>query len=71
MNFTINVEMSRFSIVEREKIERTLKGKSTIDLLNDYVVFDIETTGLDSSYIYCTHCPCTIVWHAQILGQWL
>lgn len=50
MNFTINVEMGRFSIVEREKIERTLKGKSTIDLLNDYVVFDIETTGLDSSY---------------------
>lgn len=50
MNFTINVEMGRFSIVEREKIERTLKGKSTIDLLSDYVVFDIETTGLDSSY---------------------
>lgn len=50
MNFTINVEMGRFSIVEREKIERTLKGKSTIDLLSDYIVFDIETTGLDSSY---------------------
>ena len=42
--------MGRFSIVEREKIERTLKGKSTIDLLSDYIVFDIETTGLDSSY---------------------
>lgn len=50
MNFTINIETSRFSIVEREKIERTLKGKSTIDILNDYIVFDIETTGLDSSY---------------------
>lgn len=50
MNFTINVEMGRFSIVEREKIERALKGKSTIDLLSDYIVFDIETTGLDSSY---------------------
>lgn len=50
MNFTINVEMGRFSIAEREKIERTLKGKSTIDLLSDYIVFDIETTGLDSSY---------------------
>lgn len=50
MNFTINVEMGRFSIVEREKIERALKGKSTIDLLRDYIVFDIETTGLDSSY---------------------
>lgn len=49
MNFTINVEMGRFSIVEREKIERALKGKSTIDLLSDYIVFDIETTGLDSS----------------------
>ena len=46
MNFTINVEMGRFSIVEREKIERTLKGKSTIDLLSDYIVFDIETTGI-------------------------
>lgn len=42
--------MGRFSIIEREKIERALKGKSTIDLLNDYIVFDIETTGLDSSY---------------------
>lgn len=50
MNFTINVEMGRFSIAEREKIERTLKGKSTIDLLSNYIIFDIETTGLDSSY---------------------
>ena len=50
MNFAINVEMGRFSIAEREKIERTLKGKSTIDLLSDYIIFDIETTGLDSSY---------------------
>lgn len=50
MNFTINVEMGRFSIAEIEKIERILKGKSTIDLLSDYIVFDIETTGLDSSY---------------------
>ena len=50
MNFTINVEMGRFSIAGREKIERTLKGKSTIDLLSDYIIFDIETTGLDSSY---------------------
>ena len=50
MNFTINVEMGRFSIAEREKIERTLKGKSTIDLLSDYIIFDIETTGLDSAY---------------------
>lgn len=50
MNFTINVEMGKFSIAEREKIERTLKGKSTIDLLSDYIIFDIETTGLDSSY---------------------
>ena len=38
MNFTINVEMGRFSIAEREKIERTLKGKSTIDLLSDYII---------------------------------
>lgn len=50
MNFAINVEMGRFSIAEREKIERTLKGKSTTDLLSDYIIFDIETTGLDSSY---------------------
>lgn len=50
MNFTINFDTNRFSIVEREKVERTLKGKSTIDILNDYIVFDIETTGFDSSY---------------------
>ena len=50
MNFTFNIEKGKFNIVEREKIERSLKGKSTIDLLNDYIVFDIETTGLDSTY---------------------
>lgn len=50
MNFTFNIEKGKFNIVEREKIERSLKGKSTIDLLNDYIVFDIETTGLDSMY---------------------
>lgn len=50
MNFTINLDTNSFSIVEREKVERTLKGKSTIDILNDYIVFDIETTGFDSSY---------------------
>lgn len=50
MNFTINIETGKFSIVEREKIERALKGKSLINLLNDYIVFDIETTGLDSTY---------------------
>ena len=42
--------MGRFSIVKREKIERALKGKNSIDILSDYIVFDIETTGLDSSY---------------------
>ena len=50
MSFTISTEMERFSAVKGVKIERTLKGRSTIDLLNDYTVFDIETTGLDSSY---------------------
>lgn len=32
------------------KKERDLKGQSTIDILSEYIVFDIETTGLDSSY---------------------
>lgn len=50
MKFTINVEMGKFSIIEREKIDRNLKGKSSIDILSDYIVFDIETTGLDSFY---------------------
>jgi DNA polymerase III alpha subunit (gram-positive type) len=26
------------------------KGISTIDIINDYCVIDIETTGLDSKY---------------------
>lgn len=42
MNFTVDVE--------KEKKERDLKGQSTIDILSEYIVFDIETTGLDSSY---------------------
>lgn len=50
MDFTIYDEVDRFSVGQREKNERVLKGKSKIDILNDYIVFDIETTGLDSSY---------------------
>ena len=50
MNFTINIEMGRLKISEIKKIERIHKGKSLIELLDSYIVFDIETTGLDSSY---------------------
>ncbi len=42
MNFTKDIEA--------EKVERDLKGNSIIDILNNYIVFDIETTGLDSFY---------------------
>ncbi len=50
MNFTINIEMGRLKISQIQKIERIHKGKSLIEILDNYIVFDIETTGLDSSY---------------------
>ena len=42
MNFTVDVE--------KEKKERDLKCQSTIDILSEYIVFEIENTGLDSTY---------------------
>ncbi len=35
---------------EKEKKTRELKGKSLLELPNDYCVLDIETTGLDATY---------------------
>lgn len=45
MNFVINLDKDNI-----KKIDRIEKGKSIIDLLDNYIIFDIETTGLDSSY---------------------
>ena len=39
-----------FSFGRSEKKERDLKGKSIIDFPANYVLFDIETTGLDSEF---------------------
>ena len=50
MEFVINIELGRMGSSVSNKVERTFKGKSIIDILDDYIVFDIETTGLDSSY---------------------
>ena len=33
-----------------KRLQRDKKGISTIDIINDYCVIDIETTGLDSKY---------------------
>ncbi|MCI2773803.1 exonuclease domain-containing protein [Staphylococcus petrasii] len=38
-----------FSYGKREKIERN-KGKSLLDFVDDYVVIDVETTGVDPYY---------------------
>ena len=50
VNSTIDSATDKFKITETKKVERSLKGKNIIDILSDYIVFDIETTGLDSSY---------------------
>lgn len=33
-----------------KKVERDLKGKSKIDITQDYIIIDIETTGLDPTF---------------------
>ncbi len=39
-----------FSFGVHNEVQRDFKGKSLIDFPTDYVLFDIETTGLDSQY---------------------
>ena len=50
MNFVISFNKDGITIGDIKKIDRVEKGKSIIDLLDNYIIFDIETTGLDSSY---------------------
>lgn len=50
MNFVISFNQDGITIGDVKKIDRVEKGKSIIDLLDNYIIFDIETTGLDSSY---------------------
>lgn len=39
-----------FSFGAHNEVQRDFKGKSIIDFPDNYVLFDIETTGLDSQY---------------------
>ena len=39
-----------YRYIDTPPVEKPQKGKSVIERLNDYVVIDIETTGLDSDY---------------------
>lgn len=39
-----------FSFGVHSEVQRDFKGKSIIDFPTDYILFDIETTGLDSEY---------------------
>lgn len=50
MNFVISFDKLGLKIDDIKKVDRVDKGKSIIDLLDSYIIFDIETTGLDSSY---------------------
>lgn len=44
------VEVTIDDETDEKRLQRDKKGISTIDIINDYCVIDIETTGLDSKY---------------------
>ena len=46
----MNIEISLGIGTKTENNTRTGKGKSLLQFPNNYVVFDLETTGLDSNY---------------------
>lgn len=50
MNFTISFNNGILSTSYDEKTNRDKKGNSLISFPNEYVVIDIETTGLDSNF---------------------
>ena len=52
MNITIGVKNNNIAINfgNNVKKERNNKGKNLIDFPDEYIVFDIETTGLDSKF---------------------
>lgn len=50
MSIGITISLSGISLDSPKKINREHKGKSLIEFPSDYVVIDIETTGLDPYY---------------------
>ena len=50
MIFNIDFETGMFKKIENVKIDRNLKGVSLLEFPEEFVVFDIETTGLDSTF---------------------
>lgn len=50
MSLILQIKNGCVSYLEPETTERTEKGKSIIDLPDDYSVIDIETTGYDFSF---------------------
>lgn len=50
MSLILQIQNGCVSYLEPETTERTEKGKSIIDLPDDYSVIDIETTGYDFSF---------------------
>lgn len=49
MTITIDLK-NEIDLIDEKQISRNLKGKSIIDFPKNFVVFDIETTGLDSAF---------------------
>lgn len=50
MNIVISIGENGTSKVNEYKKIRDKKGKSLVDFVNEYVIVDIETTGLDTNY---------------------
>lgn len=51
LGYTISFDKENgFSISEIPKTVREYKGKSLLDFKDDYVVLDLETTGLDPQF---------------------
>lgn len=45
-----NIDVSINNSIERKRTQRVYKGNSVIDIIKNYIVIDIETTGLDSNF---------------------
>lgn len=51
MSISISVNKDgEISILDEVKVSREYKGKSQLELIDDYVVIDLETTGLDPTW---------------------
>lgn len=63
MNITI------FGFSDTERPQRTEKGKSILDAINDYVALDVETTGLDPQWDEIIQVGCIRVRDGAIVAQ--